>query len=198
MVMMRIILMGLLLTISVWAESVSLNWDAVENDDILTYRVHWGYTSGEYPFVETVGAVTSWTLEGLRADVPYYVAVTAVDFWGNESDYSREAVINQYPSHEPEDSVHISFELKPNFPNPVNESTIIEYQLPRHLDVRLVIYNTLGQQVRVLQQGMTEPGTHLVNWDGTDHRGRQVPAGPYICRLESKMSTATRRLMLVR
>jgi len=196
--MMRILLMGLLLTVAVSAQTVTLSWAANENDDILTYRVHWGYTSGEYPFVETVGAVTSWTLENLRADIPYYVAVTAVDFWGNESAYSKEAVINQFPSHEPDDSVHVAFALLPNFPNPVNESTIIEYQLPRYLDIRLVIYNALGQQVRVLQQGMTEPGTHLVNWDGTDTRGRQVPAGPYICRLESKMTTATRRLMLVR
>ena len=41
-----------------------------------------------------------------------------------------------------------------NFPNPFNPETQIGFQLPESVDVTMVVYNTLGQEIRVLRQGM--------------------------------------------
>ena len=88
--------------------------------------------------------------------------------------------------------------LHPNVPNPFNPSTQIAYQIPETGHVSLAIYNTLGQQVRVLVQGSQAPGQYRVTWDGKDMFGREVSSGVYIYRLAHSRNVITRRLLLVK
>jgi len=60
------------------------------------------------------------------------------------------------------------FELLQNYPNPFNPSTSISYKISQNVDVKLNIYNLLGQEVRSLVNEKQEIGTHTVTWDGTD------------------------------
>ncbi|NIW45714.1 MAG: hypothetical protein GWN30_13475, partial [Gammaproteobacteria bacterium] len=69
------------------------------------------------------------------------------------------------------------YALKQNHPNPFNPSTTIEYQLPRAAEVKLAIYNVLGQKVRTLVNGKLAPGYHSVVWDGRDDRGVVASSG---------------------
>ena len=64
-----------------------------------------------------------------------------------------------------------SFELKQNFPNPFNPSTIIEYSLGRRSPVEIDIYNILGQKIKTLENGWQAAGTYETTWDGTDFSG---------------------------
>jgi hypothetical protein len=91
-----------------------------------------------------------------------------------------------------------TFALHPNHPNPFNPSTEIRYELPTSSDVRVAVYNLLGQQVRVLVQGSQGIGTHRVVWDGTDDRGRSVSSGIYVYRLTSAGQTQMRRMLLLK
>ena len=69
------------------------------------------------------------------------------------------------------------FELEGNYPNPFKPSTVIRYSIPGALDVRLVIYNVLGQEVRTLIDDSQPAGRYSLVWYGRDAAGRGVSSG---------------------
>ena len=75
------------------------------------------------------------------------------------------------------------FGLSQNFPNPFNPATVIEYALPRASEVKIQIYNILGQKVRDLVDERQEPGYKTIHWDGKDQNGTEVSSGIYFYRI---------------
>ncbi len=88
--------------------------------------------------------------------------------------------------------------LDRNAPNPFNPSTVIGFRLPEAGRVRLVVYNLLGQEVRVLVNEKMEAGYFTMTWDGTDELGRRVASGVYIYRMKAGAFSATRRMLLLK
>lgn len=86
-----------------------------------------------------------------------------------------------------------NFELKQNYPNPFNPSTTIEYSIPEKSFARLSVYNTIGQQVAVLFEGIKERGVYRYNFNASN-----LPAGVYIYKLETNKSSFTRKMMLIK
>ncbi len=89
------------------------------------------------------------------------------------------------------------FELGANYPNPFNPSTIIPYQLPASMHVRLDVFNLLGQRIATLVDGEQPAGFHIAAWDATDAAGRAVGAGVYLYRLSGSRGQVTRRMLLI-
>ena len=89
------------------------------------------------------------------------------------------------------------FALGPNYPNPFNPSTIIPYQLAASSQVRLEVFNLLGQRIATLVDGARAAGVHTAQWDATDAAGRAVAAGVYIYRMTVGMERQTGRMVLV-
>lgn len=58
------------------------------------------------------------------------------------------------------------------------------YSIPMTMDVRIGMYDQGGNLIRLLSSGDTQPGSHLLDWDGTDEAGRPVPSGDYFLRVE--------------
>jgi hypothetical protein len=83
-------LLSLLLSSMASAAPVTLAWDPVSVSDLAGYTLHYGYASGQYSFSENVGKTTTASLSGLDQRKVYYIAVTAYDTAGNESDFSNE------------------------------------------------------------------------------------------------------------
>jgi hypothetical protein len=75
------------------------------------------------------------------------------------------------------------FALLPNHPNPFNPETTITWHLPRDADVKLVVYNSLGQQVKIIANSNLAAGVHTAIWDATNEYGELVSSGLYFCRL---------------
>ncbi len=86
-----------------------------------------------------------------------------------------------------------NFELKQNYPNPFNPSTTIEYSIPEKSFARLSVYNTIGQQVAVLFEGIKERGVYRYNFNASN-----LPAGVYIYKLETNKNSFTRKMMLIK
>ncbi len=78
----------------------------------------------------------------------------------------------------------VSVALLPNYPNPFNPSTTIRFELPYEKRVRLIIYDILGRQVRVLHDGKANAGVHALTWHSTNEQEIPVAAGIYFYRLE--------------
>ena len=89
------------------------------------------------------------------------------------------------------------FELGANYPNPFNPSTIIPYQLPAPMHVRLAVFNVLGQRIATLVDGARPAGSHTATWEATDAGGRAVAAGVYLYRLSGSGRHMTRRMVLI-
>jgi hypothetical protein len=96
------------------------------------------------------------------------------------------------------DPIPEAFGLNQNLPNPFNPSTTITYELPESGNVKLVVYNLLGQQVRTLVADQIEAGFHTVVWDGADEFGRQVASGIYIYKMDAGSFMATKRMMFLK
>ncbi len=77
------------------------------------------------------------------------------------------------------------FMAEQNYPNPFNMETVIHFAIPTEMDASLKIYNLLGQQVRVLHDGILRPGRYQFTWNGTDQHGRALPSGVYFYRFVS-------------
>ena len=74
------------------AAKVGLAWDANIEPELAGYKIYFGTASGNYSHSVDVGNVTEYTLTGLEEGVTYYLAATAYDKDGNESDFSKELV----------------------------------------------------------------------------------------------------------
>ena len=59
------------------------------------------------------------------------------------------------------------FSLDQNYPNPFNPTTIIRYSFPHRSHVTLEVFNTLGQQVAIMQNGEEDAGFHQVQFNGS-------------------------------
>jgi DNA/RNA endonuclease YhcR with UshA esterase domain len=92
----------------------------------------------------------------------------------------------------------LAYELLQNYPNPFNPETRISFEIPQAHQVKLVIYNVLGQKVRTLTQEAYEAGRHIVNWDGRDDLGRVVPSGVYLYRLKAGDYLVTKRMLMLK
>jgi len=88
--------------------------------------------------------------------------------------------------------------LHQNYPNPFNPSTTIRYDLPEDSHIRIAIYNILGQEIRVLADGLEPAGFRLTYWHGKDNFNRNVSAGVYLLLMKSKDFTLTRKLILLK
>ena len=88
-------------------------------------------------------------------------------------------------------------QLGQNYPNPFNPATIIPYQLPSPVRVRLEVFNILGQRVATLVDGARPAGFHTATWNATDASGRGVGSGVYLYRLLGGGERLTRSMVLL-
>lgn len=92
-----------------------------------------------------------------------------------------------------------AFVLFQNYPNPFNPSTRIEYLLNHRAEVSIIIYDAVGKEVtRVIDGESQDAGYYAVDWYGTDSKGIAVPAGMYFMRMTDGISSATKKLALIK
>jgi hypothetical protein len=85
-----------------------------------------------------------------------------------------------------------------NYPNPFNPTTTIKFTLPQPGEVKLSVYNILGQQVKLLTSGQLPAGTHKVNWDSRNKDGQSVASGIYFYRLQTQDGVVAKKMVLLK
>ncbi|MFH2050505.1 MAG: T9SS type A sorting domain-containing protein [bacterium] len=88
-------------------------------------------------------------------------------------------------------------ELHNNYPNPFNSGTNIQFELPRRANIRLDIYNILGQRIKTLINKQFPAGLHIVSWDGTNENNWSAPSGIYFYRLSGEDFSIVKKMILL-
>lgn len=89
--------------------------------------------------------------------------------------------------------VPLVYSLNQCYPNPFNPSTTIEYSLPEQSNVKIIIYDALGNQLEVLFSGESSPGTHFLRWNASNYA-----SGIYFYRMQADNFMQVRKMLLMK
>ena len=90
------------------------------------------------------------------------------------------------------------FQVYQNYPNPFNSVTTIRYDLSEDAQTVLIIYNSLGQEVRTLVNEYQVAGHKSVSWNGRNNSGKEVSSGTYIYRVQTRDKIQRMKMSRVR
>lgn len=85
------------------------------------------------------------------------------------------------------------YDLKQNYPNPFNPSTTITFSLPKAENVKLIIYNILGEKVNIVVDNQLAPGNYKFRFDAAN-----LPSGVYFYNLKAGEFSETKKMLLLR
>ncbi|BDQ02184.1 T9SS type A sorting domain-containing protein [Ignavibacterium sp.] len=161
------------------------------------------YTSGR--FVEDLGsAIKTIQMQG----VEYPVRVRVEGMMLRITDETGKAINERVKSGEEitisnsqisklnvmSDIIPDKYSLEQNYPNPFNPTTTIEFSLPEDVEnVRLTIYNALGEKVAELISGKMEAGRYRYQWNAGN-----VATGLYIYELKTNKFSSVKKMMLLK
>ncbi|MCX7798695.1 MAG: T9SS type A sorting domain-containing protein [Melioribacter sp.] len=91
-----------------------------------------------------------------------------------------------------------SFSLEQNYPNPFNPSTTISFQIAELSNVKLIIYDALGREIKKLIDEVKPAGKYSVLWDGSDNTGNKVTSGVYFYKIIAGNFIQTKKMILMK
>jgi hypothetical protein len=113
----------------------------------------------------------------------YSYRLKQIDFDGSY-EYSEVIEVDLNPSE---------FILEQNYPNPFNPTTKIKYSVPESGEIKLAVYNLVGEEVAVLVDGNMQAGQYEINFNAVN-----LPSGLYIYKLQSANSIDIKKMMLMK
>ena len=168
--------------------------------------IHWTKSSGNPVLGNNLPG--SWTtratspfvfLRGSTFHMWYSGAGNGVEGVGYATSPSVSTAVAEYGNA----TAARDFRLQQNYPNPFNPTTTIRYNVgvvapsraegPASSNVRLVVYDLLGREVKVLVDQREEAGTHEVTWDA-----RGYASGVYLCRMNAGAYSASQKMILAK
>ena len=87
----------------------------------------------------------------------------------------------------------LGYELSQNYPNPFNPTTTIKFSLPEAANVKLSLYNIIGETVALLVNEFKEAGVHTINFNASD-----LNSGIYFYKLEADNFVKIRKMSLIK
>lgn len=178
-----------------WAAGEAVE-GAVSSERFAVYRV---YSEDAPDFAEVVAdaqnliAVTGETVvRDQPATQTAHYFVTAVSYNSVESS-AETSITLEGRATSSEGETPAAFQLHQNYPNPFNPTTNIRYSVETAGPVSLTVYDVMGREVAVLQEGILPPGSHTVEFDGRD-----VASGTYLYVLETEGQRQTRSMVLLK
>ena len=85
------------------------------------------------------------------------------------------------------------YELSQNYPNPFNPTTTIQFSLPKQTQLKINLYNMLGEQIATIADGVYESGYHKITFNASS-----LPSGTYVYRLESSDFVQVKKMILLK
>jgi hypothetical protein len=170
---------------------VVLNWETATELNNLGFEIERRTESTEFRtigYVEGYGTTTepgsySYIDKFAENGINYY-RLKQIDFNGT---YAYSDVV------EVEVNGPLTFNLQQNYPNPFNPSTQIKYSVPESGNIRLSVFNIVGEEVAVLADGFTQAGFYEATFDASN-----LPSGVYVYKLQSTNSVQAKKMLLLK
>lgn len=87
----------------------------------------------------------------------------------------------------------MQFRLFNNYPNPFNPTTRIKFTVSKRSEIKLIVYNLLGQEIQILFNGLIGSGEHEIEFDGSN-----LSSGTYIFRLVTSEGIYSKKMLLIK
>lgn len=162
------------------------------------FRMSVGDANGIYYCFKTSDLGTHWTNEPLPIEGGTTSGIQHMQFVNGSLGYSGglNGVFMKFTAPAsgiiPDKIIPLNFNLSQNFPNPFNPSTTIKYQVPHNSLVNLKVFNSLGQEVATLVNGMISTGNYEVQFNAS-----KLSSGVYFYVLKAGNDFNQSRKMLL-
>ncbi|OGU54299.1 MAG: hypothetical protein A2V66_13960 [Ignavibacteria bacterium RBG_13_36_8] len=96
-------------------------------------------------------------------------------------------------SVENNDEIPVVHNLSQNYPNPFNPTTTIKFTIPEASNIKIIIYNALGKEVKTLMDEFKERGSYTLEWNATN-----LSSGIYIYKMETQNFFDVKKMLLLK
>jgi hypothetical protein len=134
------------------------------------------------------GGSYTWTDIGLTNGTTYEYTLVSMDLDGASNTLGTQSAAPNAGN-----ASVTEYALYQNYPNPFNPETSISFDLVEDGPVKLTVFNSLGQSVAVLVDGLLTAGRHTVTFDGS-----ALTSGLYFYRLDAADFTANHKMVLMK
>ncbi len=179
---------------AVFAQEVQLVWSPSSHPEVSHYGIYRStHIDASFHLLSWVKHPDSTYIDkDIDPQAHYLYAVTAIDSFGNESDFSN--IVNTQTELSPTDALF----LHQNYPNPFNPTTTLSYKLPESSHVKLSIYNIKGQEIKKLVNEFQTAGEYTIKWNGLDKNGLKVASGIYFYKIKAGDFSMFKRMTITR
>jgi hypothetical protein len=175
-------------------KTVFLNWKTVTETNNYGFEVERCALSTERQAWNKIGFVSG---NGNSSSDKEYSFTDKNISGGSKFNYRLKQIDNdgtfEYSSSVEIEIIPLQFELSQNYPNPFNPSTTIQFSLPVQTQLKINIYNMLGELIKTVSEGMYESGYYNITFDASE-----LSSGTYIYRLESNDFIETKKMLMIK
>ena len=97
-----------------------------------------------------------------------------------------------------ENKIPSTYALSQNYPNPFNPSTKIKFDIPKSSYVKLIVYDILGREIKILVNEKLNAGKFEVNWPAPTGDGSDYPSGVYFYKLITDDFVDVKKMVLIK
>jgi hypothetical protein len=184
---------------------IQVSWSAVTHPNVIGYNVYRSrWENGEFEKI-TLNPVsgTSYVDNAVPDTNRYWYYASAVftnglwaaESFGSNREGGRATSITGI-AETPQ--VPAEFYLSQNYPNPFNPTTTISFGLPQDSDVKVEVFNLLGQKVRTLVDGNEKAGYKTLVWNGKDDSGKGVTSGVYFYKIDAGSFSQSKKMIMIK
>ncbi len=178
-------------TASIINGDVNLSWTTATEKNNRGFEIERKAAGSDYSMIGFVNG------NGTASTPNHYSYTDNSDIRGNYTYRLKQVDFDGKFTYSNEISVDVpvasDFVLQQNYPNPFNPSTMIKYSVPNASNIKLILYDALGRQVRILTNEFKEAGnySYTLNADG-------LASGVYIIRLSAGISNKVIKITLAK
>ncbi len=190
--------------------NAQLNWVTQSETDLVGFNVYRNMNNSTSDFLKVNNTIISssnttsthdysFVDEDVESEMEYFYWLECVDLDGASSLLGPISIIITQ-SDQPDDTPDLNYftEINSVYPNPFNPSTTCSFSLKNEQYVKISVYNTKGQLIIKLIDGIMEKGNHSVTWNGRTVHNKPVSSGVYFFKMTTNNEVLTRKTVLLK